>query len=329
MARMSGKRGESIVARLVIAAAVSLMVVSSCEKNAKLKIGSILFDGTNEWFVEAIAGMRDAAKEFDVMLVEADSHYDVSVERDLVKEMLKDDVKSIVICPLSVEESGRSLRLASEVDVPVVTWNSVVQPRPAVQVIVDSTELGRATALCLCRFVEENGLSDVRAGLVIDDSFSIGKERCDGFRDGLKTLVDAGKLRIVRQIRGNLYEQASVSVVKMLSEHPDINFVWCWNQMSLMAAVDVIKRLGRDEIIVAGTDMSMSLAEEMRGGGNLLFVTTQQPYMLGYEAVRNAVRAAKGESIEPTVVIPTLTYTRDDSEGLDGYMKSHARFVDK
>ena len=308
-------------------AMVSLLCVA-CKKSDKLKVGSILFDANNEWFLEAISGMDAAAKDLGVQLVQADAHYDINVEKDLIREQIKNKADALVICPLTTEETGSALTEAKSFNIPVVTWNTIVTPPPTTQIIVDATQLGSATGEYLVDYVKKNNITDLKAALLINTSFSIGIERCNGFRTAIQPLIDSGVLEIVTERTGQLLEEVKVTTRKMLEERPDINFIWCWNQMTLVGAVDVLKELGRSDILVTGTDMSMALARDMLGDEvNLIAVTTQQPFKMGYDAIANAVRAAKGEKTQPSVAINTLTYTKDDTEALNEYITEHAPYV--
>lgn len=304
-----------------------MLVFSSCGKDDRLTIGSVIFEGTNEWFVEAITGMNDAAKEMDVNLSLADSRYDVQVEKELILEQVKKKANAIVLCPLAMEESGAALSEASRLGIPVITWNSLVTPRPTSQIVVDSGILGSATGEYVTKYIQDRKIEHLNAAFIIDTSFSIGVERCNGFRQSVQPLIDSGIMTVTAETKGNLHEQTSVTVEKLLREHPEINFIWCWNQMSTEATVSVLKKLGRSDIIVTGTDMSLALAQEMQNDAvNLIAITTQQPYKMGYEAVKTAIKAAKGETVENNIVIPTLTLTKEDPQALEKYIQTHKQF---
>ena len=152
-------------------AAIATLGCVACSKDGKLTISSITYNATDEWFAEAAYGMRDAAKELGVTFVETDSHYDVNVEKDLVREQLKKKANALVVCPLTTEESGAVLNEATSLGIPVVTWNTVVTPAPSTQIIVDSTVLGSATGDYLREYVAKHQIASLKAILVIDDSY--------------------------------------------------------------------------------------------------------------------------------------------------------------
>ena len=313
---------------IVVCMALMAMVVGGCGGGDKITVGSVIFEASGEWFVEAIAGMDAAAAKYDVNLVKGDSRYDVAVERDLINEQVKNKAKAIVVCPLTVNESGVALKEVSDMGIPVVTWNTVVKPSPTAQIVVDNKVLGAATGDYLKEYVKKNDIKKLKALYVTDSSFSIGIERCNGFLDSVEPLVAQNILTVAAEVHGHLYEETCVTIEDLLNTQPDINFIWCWNQMTTKAALDTLKRMNRTDVMLAGTDMSMKFAREMLDGNiNLIAVTTQQPYEMGYQAVEAAIQAIKGDKPKETITIPTITYTKENKDKLKEYVETHKKFV--
>lgn len=84
-----------------------------------------------------------------------------------------------------------------------------------------------------------------------------------------------------------------------------------------------LKDLGRTDILLCGADLSSDMAREMLDpASNLIVVTTQQPYMMGFIAVENAIVAYSGKDVEDTVVVPVSTYAKEDVDSLNKYLDS-------
>lgn len=321
---------KKILATVAAVFTISTLMLTSCNDDKKLIVGSVLYDTTNEWFVEAIQGMRDAAKDLNITVNEVDCHYDEAVETDLIREQIKNKASALVVCPLTTEGTGAVLSEATKLGIPVVTWNTVVEPLPTAQIVVDSTKLGSATGEYLREYVKAHNITKLKAALIIDRSFSIGIARCDGFRKSIQPLINEGILEVANETQGQMYEEIKVILKKILAEQPDINFIWCWHQMSTMATVDVLKELGRTDILVTGTDMSLALAEDLLSDKvNLIAITTQQPYKMGYDAVTTAARAVNAVPAQKTIEIPVLTYTKENEAALKEYIDIHAKYVKK
>ena len=298
------------------------------EGNEGLVIGSITMISDGEWYGEVLAGVRKAADDLGVTLVEQASDSDLTAERRQVRGFINDGVDAIVICPITSDQSGELLTEAERAGIPVVTWNTTVDAQVTASVSVDPNALGGGTGNYLVEYVRTNNLSGLEIGMITNESYTIGVARCDGFKHAVKELERDGSVTIVSEMLAETTEETIPAVKQMLEENPDLDMIWCWNQTSLLACIDVIKELGRTDLIIMGTDMSMSIAEDMlEGSVNILVVTTQLPYNMGYKAVVNAVQAAKGMDVEDTILIPTFTYANTDTDDLEQYIESHAAFA--
>ena len=321
---------KKILVKVASIFTLGMLMFTSCNDDKKLTVSSILYDTKNEWFVEAMQGMKNAAKDLNITVNEFDCDYDESIEKNFINEQIKNKPSAIVVCPLTTKGTGEVLSEATKLGIPVVTWNTVVEPLPTAQIVVDSTKLGSATGEYLCEYVKAHNITKLKAALIIDRSFSIGIARCDGFRKSIQPLINEGILGVVNETQGQMYEEIKVILKKILAEQPDINFIWCWHQMSTMATVDVLKELGRTDILVTGTDMSLALAEYLISDKvNLIAITTQQPYKMGYDAVTTAARAVNEFPAQKTIEIPVLTYTKENEAALKEYIDIHAKYVKK
>ena len=311
---------------------VDISPISSAHDNSNgnegLVIGSITMSSSGEWFGEVIAGMKTAASDLGVTLVEQDSNGDLSKEEQQIRGFIKDDVDAIVICPITSDQTGTVLSDAEKSGIPVVTWNTTVDTDVTAAVCVDPVALGGDTGDYLVEYVRTNNLSNLKIGMITNKSYTIGVARCEGFKESIEDLEKSGTASIVSEILAESTEETTAAVTKMLKEHSDIDIIWCWNQTSLLACIDTVKQLGKSDVTIMGTDMSMDLAKDMQGDSvNLLAVTTQLPYNMGYKAVVNAVQAAKGQTVEKTIMIPTFTYVKSDTDGLAQYIETHKAFA--
>ena len=296
--------------------------------NEKLVIGSITMSNDGEWYGEVMAGVKAAASDLGITLVEKSSNGDVDEEEKFIRGFIKDGVDSIIICPITSDRTGKVLEDSEKAGIPTITWNTTVNSKITAEVCVDSNALGGDTGRYLSEYVRTYNLSNIKLGLLTNKSYDIGVARCDGFKESINDMVKDGSVSIVSEILAETTEESTEAVKKMLTENPDINMIWCWNQTSLLACIDTVKEMGKKDIDILGTDMSMDLAKDMQEDDvKLLAVTTQLPYNMGYKAVVNAVQAAKGNKVDETIVIPTFTYKKSDTDGIKQYIESHAAFA--
>lgn len=298
------------------------------EGNEGIVIGSVNMGMNGEWFAEVMNGIRNAGSDLGVTLEMLDSESDLDKEAANIDTLVKKGVDVLVISPIDAEQTAKSLRVAQEAGIPIVTWNTTVNMDVATGVGVDAIDLGGSTGEYMVEYVKANGLKDVKLYLLTNTSYAIGIDRCNGFKDAIQDLVDDGTIDIVAEDEYELREDAAAVTAKALQEHPDINMLWAWNQSSLLGAIDAVKAAGAKDVIVMGTDMSMALADDMLGDEIILqAVTTQLPYNIGYKAIVNAVKAAKGEEVEKRVLVPVSTLVKDDDDGVQQYIENHKDLV--
>lgn len=296
--------------------------------NDKIVIGSITMSNDGEWFGEVMAGVKTAAADLGVTLIEQNSNGDLDKEEQIIHQFIADKVNAIVICPITSDRTGTSLLEAENAGIPTVTWNTIVDADITAEVCVDSNALGGDTGTYLTEYVRTYNLSGLKIGMITNESYTIGVARCDGFKESIKSLIKDGSATIVSELLAESTEESTTAVTKMLAEHPDIDLIWCWNQTSLLACIDTVKSKGKSDLIIMGTDMSMNLAKDMQNNDvNLMAVTTQLPYNMGYKAVVNAVLAAKKKPVDKTIVIPTFTYKKADADLISQYIETHQAFA--
>lgn len=294
--------------------------------NSDIIIGSVIMNTSGEWFAEVIAGQEAAAADLGVEFSIVSSDNEVSKESDNVGTFVAQNVSAICISPLSSDASVAAVEEADAAGIPVVNWNTTVNTDvPKGFVGVSNYDLGALTGQYAAEYIKENFPDGCKMAILVNSSYEVGVERCTGFKDAV---ADVEGLEIVAEQDAELQEEGLDITEQILTANPDIDVLWAWNQTSLLGAVAALENAGRDDIIVMGTDMSVDLAKDMlESSVQLQAITTQQPYEIGYQAVVNAVAAAKGETIEKEVLVPLYTYTKDKTDEIQKYIDDHAGLV--
>lgn len=290
-----------------------------------ITIGSVIMNTSGEWFAEIIAGQEAAAKDLGVKFSIVSSDNEVSKEYDNVSTFVSQQVDALCISPLSADASVAAVEAAKEAGIPVVNWNTTVNTETEGFVGVSNYDLGGKTGEYVAEYVKENFPDGCKMAILGNSNYEVGVERCNGFKDKLK---DVSGLEIVAEQDAELQEEGLDITEQILTANPDIQLIWAWNQTSLLGCAAALQNAGNQDIIVMGTDMSVELAKDMQSDEvKLQAITTQMPFDIGYQAVENAVKAAKGESIDKEVLIPVKTYTKDKADELATYIEEHKDLV--
>lgn len=129
-------------------------------------------------------------------------------------------------------------------------------------------------------------------------------ERQKGAEEALK----AAGLEIVAVQPANSQRDLGLSVAEnILQSHPDVQGFFCTNDEMCLGAVQALKAAGKKAVTV-GFDGSPDALKSILEGG-LTASVAQSPFNIGYKGVETALKAIKGEQVEP--VIDTGTYVID------------------
>lgn len=308
------------------AATEAASTAAASSDNSKITIGSVIMNTSGEWFAEVIAGQEQAAKDLGVKFSIASSDNEVSKESDNVSTFVAQGVNAICISPLSSDASVAAIEAADAAKIPVINWNTTVNTdKPKGFVGVSNYDLGNMTGKYAADYIAKNFPNGCKMAILGNSSYEVGVERCKGFKDAIKGVKG---LKVVADQDAELQEQGLDMTEKILTADSDVQVIWAWNQTSLLGCVAALQNAGRKDIVVLGTDMSVELAKDMMSDSvNLQAITTQQPYKIGYEAVVNAVKAAKGEKVDQKELIPLYTYTKDKTDELQKYIDEHKDLV--
>lgn len=297
----------------------------SNDSGEKIKIGSVIMNTSGEWFAEVMKGMQTAADDLGVELSIVSSDNEVSKEADNVDTFIAQGIDALCISPLSVDASVASIEAAKEANIPVVNWNTTVNTDTNGFVGVSNYDLGSMTGEYLVKYVQENFPGGCKLAILTNSSYEVGVERCNGFRDAV---AKESSIEIVASQDAELMDEGLDITEQILTANPDIDMIWAWNQTSMLGAIAALQNAGNDSLVIMGTDMCMDAANDMLGNSvNLQAVTTQMPYDIGYSAIENTVKCAKGENIEKEMLIGLKTYIKDNVEEIEQYIADHKDLV--
>ena len=324
------KKVVSVLMCSAMVLGMAMPVMAADKDNADITIGSVIMNNSGEWFAEVMKGQEDAAKDLGVEFSIVSSDNEISKESDNVATFLAQQVDALVISPLSTDGSIAAVESATiDSGIPVVTWNTTVDTDVTSHVGVVPSELGGNTGKYAAEYIKKNFPDGCKLAIIGDSNYEIGIERCDGFKDALKELIDDGTVEIVNEQDAELQEEGLDITEQILTANPDVQMIWCWNQVSLLGCAAGLENAQRSDIVLMGTDMSVELAKDMLGDSiTLQAITTQMPYEMGYTAVENAVKAVKGTDVEKEIMIPTYTYTKVNLDEIQTYIDEHQDLVD-
>lgn len=220
------KKVVSVLMCSAMVLGMAMPVMAADKDNADITIGSVIMNNSGEWFAEVMKGQEDAAKDLGVEFSIVSSDNEISKESDNVATFLAQQVDALVISPLSTDGSIAAVESATiDSGIPVVTWNTTVDTDVTSHVGVVPSELGGNTGKYAAEYIKKNFPDGCKLAIIGDSNYEIGIERCDGFKDALKELIDDGTVEIVNEQDAELQEEGLDITEQILTANPDVQQV--------------------------------------------------------------------------------------------------------
>ncbi len=312
--------------RLLIASSVAGLLTAPAMSD-DLTVASVVFQ-QDQFFRTIQMGMNAAADAAGATLLEGNSDSKPEKEISLIDTYIARGVDAIVISPVSKVASIPALKRAKDNGIFIVTYNSTIDD-PSIPVSYLNSkqrDLGNTTGKLAAKFIADKMGGSVKVATLGFKALlpEISADRVDGF---LEEAEKGGTVDVVSQQDAWLAEKAVQVAGDIITANPDVNIIYAANEGGTVGAVQAVRNAGKQgEIFVFGVDGTEQLVSFLLDDDNVLqAVTAQQPYVMGEMAVNAAVAAAKGETVDKTVIVPVLGLSRTDKpavEEFQAYLRS-------
>lgn len=304
---------------LVMAAAIAISGYAAAQSKT-VTIGATLMDAKNQWFQWVMQGMQEAAKKYGAVITVVNTQGNPSAEVSTVEDFVQKKVDAIVVGAASPTASANALTTAQKGGIKIIAYNSLVGKEGQFPFVgVDNKQLGALNGKAAKDYINSKLGGKAKVAVIYTPKYgAISLARSDGFEEVIKTIP--GAPIVARQIAED-QEVAQNMVQNILTAHPDVNVVFCWNESSFKGALAAIKAAGKTkQIKVFGVDMSPTVTQAFRTEEDIGAVVTQEPVDIGYTAVEEAIRAVRGTSIPADTRVPVKLVT---NANLDEFLKTH------
>lgn len=306
----SGKGREGAVKLAVAAVCVAAVVAavsffSSGPSGTTTKVGMSLSTLNNPFFVQMKAGAQAEAEEAGIELTVTDAQNDASQQANQLQNFTGEGVASVVVNPVDSDAVGPAVRAANKAGIPVVAADrGVNKADTATLVASDNVAGGRLAAKALADKLGGKGEIVVLQGTA---GTSAGRERGTGFADGLKAYPG---IKVAASQPADFDRTKGLDVMtNLLQSNPRITGVFAANDEMALGAVKALGSKAGKSVHVVGFDGTPDGLKAV-GAGTLYASVAQQPGELGRIAVRNAVGAARGKTVDSVVKVPVKVVTK-------------------
>jgi len=270
----------------------------------------IISKGFQHQFWQAVKqGAEKAAAEFDVEITfegpETESQVDKQIE--MLQAALDKKPAAIGLAALDSKAATPLLEKAKAANIPVIGFDSGVASD--IPVTTAATNNLAAAGLAADKMAELIGGKGEIALVVHDQTSQTGIDRRDGFKNRIEEKYPDIKIVDIQYGGGDHLKSTDLTKA-IIQGHPDIKGVFGSNEGSAIGVVNAITELKKEgQIVVVGFDSGKLQLDAIRSG-KMAGAVTQNPVGIGYETVKAAVQAKKGENLPKTIDTGFLWYDK-------------------
>ncbi|TGD43846.1 BMP family ABC transporter substrate-binding protein [Pseudotabrizicola sediminis] len=286
---------------LLAAASATALMLSASLASAQDKIYiPLVSKGFQHQFWQAVkAGADQAAAEFgvEVTFEGPDTEAQVDKQMDMLSAALAKKPAALGFAALDSQAATPLLRQAQEAGIPVIAFDSGVDSDiPATTVTTNNLA---AAALAADKMAELIGGAGKVALVVHDQTSRTGIDRRDGFVNRMAEAYP--DIEIVDIQYGGGDQLMSTEITKaMLTAHPDMKGVFGANEGSALGVINAVRETNTQGLVVIGYDSGAAQKAAIKEG-LMAGAITQSPVGMGYETVKAAIAATKGETLPTTI----------------------------
>ncbi|UVC10829.1 ABC transporter substrate-binding protein [Rhizobium sp. TH2] len=260
----------------------------------------LISKGFQHQFWQAVkAGADKAAAEFNVEVTfeGPDNETQVDKQIDMLSAALAKGPQAIGFAALDTQAAIPLLKQAHDAKIPVIAFDSGVDSD--IPMTTATTDNVAAAALAADKMAELIGGQGKVALVVHDQTSRTGIDRRDGFVNRMKEKHP--NVEIVDIQYGGGDQLMSTEIAKtILAANSDLKGFFGANEGSAIGVVNAIKETGTKGVIVIGYDSGTAQKQAIKDG-IMAGAITQNPVGIGYETVKAAVMALKGETLPKTI----------------------------
>ncbi|WP_127495435.1 ABC transporter substrate-binding protein [Paenibacillus glycanilyticus] len=261
----------------------------------------IISKGFQHQFWQAVkAGAEKAATEFNVEITfegpETEAQVDKQIE--MLQAALDKKPSAIGFAALDSQASIPLLQKAKDAGIPVIAFDSGVDSD--IPITTASTNNVAAAALAADKMAELIG-GEGEIGVIVHDQTSVtGVDRRDGFVNRIKEKYPNIKIVDIQYGGGDHLKSTDLAKA-MIQAHPNIKGFFGSNEGSAVGVINAVTELKKEgQITVIGFDSGKAQIDAIKSGV-MAGAITQNPVGIGYETVKAAVEAIRGEKVESTI----------------------------
>lgn len=280
----------------IFTGAVVATLVAASSASAQDVIGYITKSATNAGWMMINQGAQDAAEEEGVTLVSVGPAFqgDLSSQLEVFENLVAQGAKAIGVAPVDSAGIAPAVNDAMNAGIPVIAIDTGVSGADVTSfVATDNQAVAKVQGSVAATLVADG---DAIIYVTGNQAQSTGQERRDGFMAGFTAARPNSEVIVVPTEWNS--QQAQEGVEAILNSRDDIKMVanaWDGGTMGAKAALENLG-YGAGDVKLVGFDGASDAIVAMDAGW-VHANTAQMLYQMGYQGIKAAAAAARGEDV--------------------------------
>src|SRR6476660_2259696 len=273
---------------------------------AKPTIPVIVKDTTSVYWQTVLAGARKAGQDFGVEIAElgAQSESDADGQIALLENAVSSNPAAVVIAPAHFAALSKRIDEAAK-RVKVVAIDSTADSKALISVLAtDNVQVGRIAADILAERIQKTYADtegDVTLITPLPDAAALDQRK--GFREQIAAKYGALDIVVEKVADGDATTGRDV-MVDIIASYPELRGVFVSNPVMAKGAAEALvqhktNKTG-DKINLVGFGSDEQLVKFLQDG-TIAALVVQDPFRMGYDGVKIALGASKGEQVPASV----------------------------
>ncbi|MDP4823129.1 MAG: ABC transporter substrate-binding protein [Aestuariivirgaceae bacterium] len=282
---------------------------------AETVIPIIVKDTTSFYWQIVLAGARKAGKDLGVTVPElgAQSEADINGQISILENAVSGNPAAVVISPTEFKALGKPIDEAAS-KVKIIGIDSGADSKAFTSFLTtDNVEGGRVAADGLAAAVKAATGKEEGEVALITSLPGVGSldQRAQGFKEQLAAKYPGLKLVADKVADGQAATGLNI-MTDLITANPNLVGVFASNLIMAQGAGQAIaENKASDRIALIGFDSDEKLVKFL-SEGTIDALVVQDPFRMGYDGVKTALAASKGEAVDTFVDTGANLITKDN-----------------
>jgi ribose transport system substrate-binding protein len=278
----------------------------------------IVKDTTSLYWQIVLAGARQAGKDLDVAVPElgAQSESDIVGQIAILENAVAEKPAAVVIAPTEFKALGKPIDEAAK-KTPIIGIDSAADSKAfASLLIIDNLQGGRIAADGLAQAITETygtAEGDVALVTALPGVGSLDA-RAKGFKEELAAKYPGLKLVADKVADGQVTTGLAI-MTDLIAANPNLRGVFASNLIMAEGAGEAVAEYKKaDTLKMIGFDSDDKTVRLLKDGA-IYGLVVQDLYRMGYDGIKTALAASKGEKVDANVYAGASLITKANMDG--------------